>query len=162
MALQPGTTNLPSLQLDSNLTVGGTAGFVGAEVHAGAETHSGTVTFNGPVTNNAGGFQPGTIYAAAGTSTLKSGNIGINLAGTGFAVQIPAPAANAEFRIVNMATPTSGNHTVTIPAGGTIYQGTISGSVLTFNKIGQTAWLLGMNATQYFSMLPGTMNPSLS
>ena len=156
MALQPGTTNLPSLTLDSDLIVGGTAAVTGAV------TFGGTVTFNNTVQNNAGGFQPGTIYTAAGTATLKSGFVGINLAGTGFAVQIPAPVKGAEFRLVCMATPTSGNHTVTIPAGGTIYQGTVSGSVLTFNKIGQTATLLGMSTTQYFSLQPGTMNPTVS
>jgi len=99
MALQPGTTNLPSLTLDSDLIVGGTAAVTGAV------TFGGTVTFNNTVQNNAGGFQPGTIYTAAGTATLKSGFVGINLAGTGFAVQIPAPVKGAEFRLVCMATP---------------------------------------------------------
>jgi hypothetical protein len=156
MALQPGTTNLPSLNLQDNLTVGGTSGYTGAASFAG------TVTFQNAIVNQAGAFQAGTIYTAAGTTTLKSGFVGINLAGTGFAVQVPAPAAGAEFRIVCMATPTSGNHTVVLPPGGTIYQGTVSGTVLTFNKVGQTAILLGMNATQYFSLQPGTMNPTVS
>lgn len=163
MALQPGTTNLPSFALEGNLSVGGTSGFVGAAVHTGPVTFNGTVTLNGPTVNTAGGIQAGTIYAAAGTVTgLTSGYVGINSSGAGFAVQLPAPQKGANFEIVNEQTPGSGNHTIVIPAGGTITQGTVSGSILTFNKIGQTAWLKGLSATQYFSMLPGTMNPTLS
>lgn len=138
MAQQAGTTNLDSLTLDSNLVVGGASTFTG------------------------GVFQPGSLYVAAGTVTTKSGYVGFNLAGAGFAVRIPAPVAGAEFRIANVIAPTSGTNTITIPAGGTIQQGTIAGSVLNFTTIGQTAILYGVNTTKYISFQPGTMNPTLS
>lgn len=168
MALQAGTTNLPSLNLQDNLTVGGTAGFVGSETHAGAETHtgnethSGTITNTGPVTNQVGGFMPGTLYGAAGTFPYKSGYFAYNVGTAGFDVQLPAPLAGAEIRIVNQIAATSGTNTATVPSGGTIYQGTVSGTRLNFTVVGQTAMLLGISSTQYRSLQPGTMNPSVS
>ena len=144
MTQLPGTSNLDSLNVAAGLTVGG------------------TTTFNGPVNNSVGGLMPGTLYAAAGTVTLTSGIVAFNAAVAGFAVQLPAPKLGARFDIINQVAPSSGNNTITIPSGGTIYQGTISGSVLTFATVGQTAVLIGLSATQYRSMTPGTTSPTLS
>lgn len=145
-----GTSNEDSLNLAANLTVGGTAGFVGA------------VVFSGPVTNTTGGLMAGTLMSGAGTVTLKSGFVAFNASVAGYAVQLPAPVAGAEFRIINQIAGTSGNNTITIPSGGTIYQGTVSGSVLTYSTVGQTSILLGISSTQYRSMLPGTTSAALS
>lgn len=156
MAQLAGTSNEDSLNLAANLTVGGTSGFVGAATFAGA------VTFSGTVTNPNGALGAGTLYAAAGTVTLTSGYVVFNAAVAGFAVQLPAPKAGAYFEIINQVAPSGGNNTIVIPAGGTIYQGTVAGSVLTYSTVGQTTILRGISTTQYRSMLPGTTSATLS
>ncbi len=144
MSLQPGTTNVSSLNVQDNLTVGG------------------GVTFSGTVTNGGGIVSPGTLYAAAGTVQFASGIVAFNAAVAGFAVRLPAPVSGADYRIINQVAPSAGTNTITVPAGGTIYQGTVSGTVLNFTTVGQTAWLVGISSTQYRSMQPGTMNPTVS
>jgi len=152
-----GTSNLDSLNLTANMTVGGTSS------HVGAAIFSGPVTFSGTVTNGGGGLMAGTLYGAAGTVTgMASGFVAFNASVAGFAVQLPAPVKGAKFEIVNQIVASSGNNTIVIPAGGTIYQGTLSGSVLTFGTLGQTATLIGLSSTQYRSMTPGTTSPVLS
>lgn len=180
MALQAGTTNLSSLNVQDNATIGGTLGVVGAAAFSGPVTQSGSqtfsgtntfsapntfsgpVTFSGTPTFSSGMIQPVSLFTAAGTVTAPSQIIAFNAAVAGFAVRIPAPVAGYSYDIINQVAASSGNNTITIPAGGTIYQGTISGSVLTFATVGQTARLVALSATQYRSMLPGTMNPALS
>ncbi len=151
-----GTSNLDSLNLAANLTVGGTMGAVGAVVFAGP------VTFSGTVTNPSGQNLPGTLMGGAGTVTLRSGFVAFNASVAGYAVQLPAPAAGAMYEVINQIAGTSGNNTIVIPAGGTIYQGTVAGSVLTYATVGQTSILLGISSTQYRSMLPGTTSAALS
>lgn len=160
MALLPGTTNLPSLQLDSNLTVGGTAGVVGASAFTGAATFNGAATFTGAVTFSGtptlgtGILSPVSRFAAAGTVTTVSGFVDFNVSAAGFAVRLPAPVAGADFTITCHIVPSSGLNTITIPAGGTIFgiaalSGTVAGSVMSFGTAGQSVRIIGLNSTQY-------------
>ncbi len=144
MSLQAGTTNFSSVDVQDNLSVGG------------------AVSYSGTVTNTGGQINPGTLYTAAGTVTFASGLVVFNVSAAGFAVRLPAPTKGASFQIVNQIAPSAGTNSITIPAGGTIYQGTVSGTVLNFTTVGQTAWLVGLSSTQYRSMQPGTMNPTVS
>lgn len=163
-----GTSNVDVLNAATGINSAGTFGVAGNSIFAGNVTSAGTATFNGPitfngtVTNSSGGLQAGTLYAAAGTVTLVSGYVVFNAAVAGFAVRLPAPQAGAELRIINQVAASSGSNTITIPSGGTIYQGTVSGSVLTFGTVGQVQTLLGISSTQYHALSLGTMIPVLS
>lgn len=164
----PGTSNVDSLNLQGNLVVAGTMSVAGAATLAGTQTYNGPVIMNGPITMNGtlthfgGMISPGSLFIGAGTVKFQSGFVGFNAAVAGFAVQLPAPVAGADYDIVNQVAPSGGNNTIVIPAGGTIYQGTLSGSVLTFSTVGQTARVIGISPTQYRSMQPGTTSPTLS